>query len=87
MESRSQIKDRTIPCKLCEFKSDSIKLLNEHHIEDHDPLPCQECDHISATPSSHARNVYKHKERKFSCDECKQTFAFNSELRAHKFSH
>ena len=79
--------NRIFRCKECEYKSDSIKLLNEHHIEEHDPVPYTECDHISATPSSHDRHYYKHKERKFSCDNCEQTFAFKSELNAHKYSH
>ena len=45
--------NRVFRCKECEYKSNSIKLLNEHHIEEHDPVPCTECDHISTTPSSH----------------------------------
>ena len=45
--------NRVFRCKECEYKSESIKHLNEHHIEEHDPVPCTECDHISATPSSH----------------------------------
>ena len=79
--------NRIFRCKECEYKSYSIKLLNEHHIEEHDPVPCTECGHISATPSSHDQHFYKHKERKFSCDNCEQTFAFKSELNAHKYSH
>ena len=46
-------KDRTFSCKECDYRGNSIKLLNEHHVEQHDPVPCNECDHISATPSSH----------------------------------
>ena len=80
-------KERTFSCKECEFKSDSIKLLNEHHIEEHDPVPCTQCDHVSTTPSSHDHHMYKHKEHNFSCEDCEQSFAFSSELRAHKFSH
>ena len=79
--------NRTFSCKECDYNCNSIKLLNEHHIEEHDPVPCTKCDHISATPSSHDRHSYKHKERNFSCDDCEQTFAFKSELKAHKYSH
>ena len=84
---RKTKKERTFSCKLCEYQSDCVKLLNEHHIEDHDPVPCTECDHVSSTPSAHDRHMYKHKQRNFACDECDQTFAFNSELTAHKYSH
>ena len=56
-------KDRTFSCKECDYRSDCIKLLNEHHIDEHDPVSCAECDHVSSTPSSHARHVYKHKHR------------------------
>ena len=56
-------KDRTLSCKECDYHSDCIKLLNEHHIDEHDPIPCAECDHVSSTPSSHARHLYKHKSR------------------------
>ena len=80
-------KDRTFSCKECNYRSDCIKLLNEHHIEEHDPVPCAECDHVSSTPSSHARHVYKHKHRDLVCEVCNQAFAFKSELKAHKYSH
>ena len=80
-------KDRAFSCKECDYKGNSVKLLNEHHIEQHDPVPCKECHHISATPSSHDRHLYKHKERNFSCDDCEHTFAFKSELTAHRYSH
>ena len=80
-------KECTFSCKECDYRSDCIKLLNEHHIDEHDPVPCAECDHVSSTPSSHARHVYKHKQRDQVCEECNQSFAFKSELKAHKFSH
>ena len=80
-------KDRTFSCKECNYRSDCVKLMNEHHIEEHDPVPCAECDHVSSTPSSHARHMYKHKHRDLACDDCYQKFAFKSELRAHKYSH
>ena len=80
-------KERTFSCKECDYRSDCIKLLNEHHIDEHDPVPCAECDHVSSTPSSHAQHVYKHKHRDQVCEECNQSFAFKSELKAHKFSH
>ena len=80
-------KDRTFSCKECDYKGKRIKLLNEHHVEHHDPVPCKKCDHISATPSSHDRHLYKHKERNFPCDDCGMSFAFKSELTAHRYSH
>ena len=80
-------KDRTFSCKECNYRGNSIKLLNEHHIEQHDPVPCKKCDHISATPSSHDRHLYKHKERNFPCTDCEHSFAFKSELTAHRYSH
>ena len=61
--------------------------MNEYHIEEHDLVQCTECDHISATPSSNDRHSYEHKERKFPCHDSEQTFAFKSELKAHKYSH
>ena len=80
-------KDRTFSCKECDYRGNSIKLLNEHHVEQHNPVPCKECDHISATPSSHDQHSYKHKEWKFTCEDCEQIFAFKSELNAHRYSH
>ena len=80
-------KDRTFSCKECDYKGTSIKLLNEHHVEQHNPVPCTECDHISATPSFHDQHLYKHKEQKFPCDDCEYSFVFKSELTAHRYSH
>ena len=80
-------KDRTFSCKECDYRGNSIKLLNEHHVDQHDPVPCKKCDHISSTPTSHDRQLYKHKERNFPCNDCEHSFAFKSELTAHRYSH
>ena len=79
--------DRKFSCAKCEYSGTSIKLLNEHYIDQHEPVQCEICDKEFNTPSSLKRHKYKHVDGKHVCTDCGEKFAFPSELKNHRASH
>ena len=71
----------------CTFIGKSIRELSEHHIKLHNDVVCAVCNRSFKTPSSLKRHSYSHGELKFSCDQCNEAFAFQSELIFHKTIH
>ena len=80
-------RDRKFSCAKCEYSGTSIKLLNEHYIDQHEPVQCEICDKEFNTPSSLKRHKYKHVDGKHVCTDCGEKFAFPSELKNHRASH
>ena len=80
-------RDRMFSCAKCEYSGASIKLLNEHYIDQHDPVHCETCNKQFNTPSSLKRHKYKHVDGKHVCTDCGEKFAFPSELKNHRASH
>ena len=48
---------------------------------------CGICGRTFDLPSSLARHMYDHNERRHHCNTCGQSFHFESELRSHRVSH
>ena len=63
----------------CTFFGKSIRELNEHHVKLHKDVLCEVCNKSFKTPSSLKRHSYSHGELKFSCNQCNEAFAFQSE--------
>ena len=82
-------KKRKFNCRQCNFQNDTLAKLNAHHIKDHSPVHCTSCTKTFATPSTLARHMYSHGERKFKCkhSKCYNSFAFASELERHMLVH
>ena len=60
---------------------------NEHYKNNHPPVKCTQCPKVCSTPCTLARHMYLHSDLKYPCHRCEQRFAFESELRVHKFKH
>ena len=80
-------RDRRFSCAKCEYSGSSTKLLNEHYMDQHDPVTCEICGKQFNTPTSLKRHKYKHVDGKHVCTDCGEKFAFPSELKNHRVSH
>ena len=78
---------RIYNCPFCDNFYDTQSELNHHHKQKHPPVQCTVCKQLCATPNTLARHMYKHKERKFSCQYCDEKFAFKSEVEIHMANH
>ena len=74
-------------CPLCETWKSSTQRLNLHFKRRHPPLQCGICGRSFSRPSSLARHMYDHNERRYHCNKCEQSFHFESELVSHRVSH
>ena len=83
---RSKI-PRKFGCKLCEKVCDSIHELSVHHQQSHNILYCDVCTKAFSNPASLAHHKYIHQEAKFQCEDCDQSFPFESTLKSHRVSH
>ena len=80
-------RQRTFGCRLCNESFGSVHELTMHHQIVHNILYCDVCNHAFNNPSSLAHHAYSHKELKFKCNRCEISFAFQSQLKAHKVVH
>ena len=74
-------------CRMCPHRSDSARDLTRHHREKHGITYCSACKKAFNNPISLRRHEYSHKERKFQCSMCCDSFNFNSELKTHLIQH
>ena len=58
-----------------------------HHQTKHHILYCSMCRKAFNNPLSLARHEYEHKHHDHKCPKCDRTFAFESQVKAHLFSH
>ena len=63
------------------------KNLNDHHRKTHGDIKYPDCDEMFHTPSSLHRHNYRHKELKFKCTTCGDSFPFQFQLTDHQISH
>ena len=83
METRK----RTFKCSECNVVKKTIKELNTHHEECHNPQICGVCGKLFKLASSLTRHMYEHNKPRFSCDQCDFMSQFESELTTHKIVH
>ena len=74
-------------CRMCPHKSDSARDLTRHHQNMHGILYCRVCNKAFNNPISLRRHEYTHKEKKFQCSMCPESFNFNSELKTRLIQH
>ena len=72
---------------MCPHRSDSARALTAHHREKHGIVYCRVCKRAFNNPISLRRHEYSHREKKFKCSSCRESFNFNSELKTHLIQH
>ena len=78
---------RKYRCKICGDVLDSVHELTTHHQTNHNILYCSICNRAFNNPLSLSRHEYKHKHKDLKCPKCDHTFTFESQVKAHMFSH
>ena len=87
LKKKVEARKRTFKCSECNVTKRTIKELNAHHEECHNPQICGVCGKLFKLASSLARHMYEHNRPKFSCDKCDYMCQFASELTTHKIVH
>ena len=87
LKKNVESRKRTFKCSECDVVKKTIKELNAHHEESHNPQICGVCGKLFKLASSLARHMYEHNKPKFNCDQCDFMCQFGSELTTHKIVH
>ena len=77
----------TYKCSVCSVVSNTQSSANAHFKNNHPPVQCSKCAKTCSTPSTLSRHMYLHGTLKYPCHRCDQRFAFESELKVHKYKH
>ena len=80
-------KKRKACCKICGNSCNNVKELNQHHKDTHDIVFCLDCNKAFSTCTSLYKHMYVHKDIDYVCDQCGQSFPFESRLKQHKINH
>ena len=84
---RKKYISRKYICRMCPHRSDSARGLTAHHQETHGIVYCNICKRAFNNPISLRRHEYSHRERRFTCSTCSESFNFRSELNTHLIQH
>ena len=87
LKKKADNKRRSFKCSECKVVKKTIKELNIHHRESHNPQICGICYQLFKLASSLTRHMYDHNEVKLKCDQCDYRCHFESELQTHKIIH
>ena len=87
LKKKTDSKRRSFKCSECDTVKKSIKELNIHHEESHNPQICGVCGKLFKHASSLARHMYEHNQPRYKCDQCDFSCQFESELNTHKIVH
>ena len=87
LKKKATNKWRLFRCSECNEVKRTIKELNIHHRENHNPQLCGICNRSFKLASSLTRHMYDHNEPKLNCDQCDYSCQFESELQTHKITH
>ena len=87
LKKKVETRKRTFKCSECNVTKRTIKELNTHHEECHNPQICGVCGKLFKLASSLARHMYEHNKPKFKCDKCDYMCQFASELTTHRIVH
>ena len=60
---------------------------NTHHKDNHGSLTCAVCNEVYETPSDLHRHKYRHTDKKFTCETCREQFPFESQFKDHCTKH
>ena len=80
-------KRRSFRCSKCNEVKRTIKELNIHHRENHNPQLCGICNRSFKLASSLTTHMYNHNKPKLNCDQCDYRCQFESKLQTHKITH
>ena len=72
---------------MCKEVLDSAHGLTTHHQTTHHILYCSLCSKAFNNLLSLSRHEYEHKHKKHQCPKCDRVFTFESQVKAHMFSH
>ena len=87
LKKKVETKRRSFKCSECDVVKTSIKDLNIHHEECHNPQICGDCGKLFKLASSLAQHMYAYNIPKYKCDQCDHMCQFESELNTHKIVH
>ena len=87
LKKKTGTKRRSFKCSECDVIKKSIRELNIHHEECHNPQICGICGKLFKLASSLTRHMYEHNQPKYHCDQCNYNCQFKSELQMHKIVH
>ena len=87
LKKKTDVKRCSFKCSECAIVTKSIKELNRHHEECHNPQICGVCGKLFKLASSLARHMYEHNKPKYQCNQCDYMCQFESELQTHKIVH
>ena len=87
LKKKIDTKPRSFQCSECDVVKKSIKELNMHHKECHNPQICGVCRKLFKLVPRLTRHMYKHNKPKYQCDQCDYMCQFESELQTHKIVH
>ena len=68
LKKKVESRKRTFKCSECDVVKQTIKELNAHHEESHNPQKCGICGKLFKLASSLTRHMYDHNKPKFNCD-------------------
>ena len=87
LKKKVETRKCTFKCSECNVVKKTIKELNVHHEECHNPQICGVCGKLFKLASSLARHMYEHNKPKFTCDQCDYMCQFESKMTTHKIVH
>ena len=87
LKKKADGKPHSFKCSECKIMTGSIKELNAHHTECHNPQLCSVCGRSFQLSSSLTRHMYVHMETRYKCNQCDYTCHFESEMRSHRVVH
>ena len=87
LKKKVETKRHSFKCSECDVVKRSIKDLNIHYEECHNPQICGICSKLFKLASSLAQHMYAHNIPKYKCDQCDHMCQFKSELNTHKAVH
>ena len=87
LKKKTETKKRSFKCSECNVVKKTIKELNSHHEECHNPQICGVCGKLFKLALSLARHMYDHNKPKYQCDQCDHMCQFENELQTHKIVH
>ena len=87
LKKKADGKPRSLKCSECKIMTGSIKELNAHHTEWHNPELCRVCGRSFQLSSSLTRHMYVHTDTRYKCNQCGYTCHFESEMKSHRVVH